>query len=471
VRNPELNGEMLAVNFSKSVEVTRLFTRDTLPYDPANPKSIHAYALLLEGKRLRDILASPDLVRESSGKGRLGMILEEYYFFRKPNSSPLPDFPQAGVELKSTPLKTVGKARLAAKERLVLNMIDYDALRGESWTHSSFLRKNSLLLLVFYRHAPNTKAVDLNILHTLLWSIPDEDLPTIQADWEQIWRRVANNEAHLLSESETRYLSACTKGANKEQIRSQKLSPYLAKSRAFSLKRGYVQYIYEKFVLGLNDAQPLVRSRKPGRGKTFEDVVQSEFAEHVGKTAKEIAQGLDVTIDQAAKNFHAAITKRVLGISLDKRIAEFEKAEIVIRTIRLKKSGLPKEDVSFPAFDPKVLLHEKWESSDFRERLTKRFFFVIYQELNGEYKLKQTLFWSMPLLDLEKEARWVWSETRRRLKSKTKVDLPKKSENCVAHVRPHGRNARDTVKTESGWNIVRQSFWLNGSYLQKRLNL
>jgi uncharacterized protein len=40
--------------------------------------------------------------------------------------------------------------------------------------------------------------------------------------------------------------------------------------------------------------------------------------------------------------------KAILGIELDKEIEEFEKAEIIVKTVRLKENNLPKEDISFP---------------------------------------------------------------------------------------------------------------------------
>ena len=42
--------------------------------------------------------------------------------------------------------------------------------------------------------------------------------------------------------------------------------------------------------------------------------------------------------------------KAILGIELDKEIEEFEKAEIIVKTVRLKENNLPKEDISFSTF-------------------------------------------------------------------------------------------------------------------------
>ena len=42
--------------------------------------------------------------RIATGKGAVGTVVEESWFGYKPNSKPAPDFEEAGVELKVTPL-------------------------------------------------------------------------------------------------------------------------------------------------------------------------------------------------------------------------------------------------------------------------------------------------------------------------------------------------------------------------------
>ena len=41
----------------------------------------------------------------------------------------------------------------------------------------------------------------------------------------------------------------------------------------------------------------------------------------------------------------------ILGLELGQKIEEFEKADIQVKTIRLKENNLPKEDISFPTFE------------------------------------------------------------------------------------------------------------------------
>ncbi|MCK4927800.1 MAG: restriction endonuclease, partial [Candidatus Aenigmarchaeota archaeon] len=82
--------------------------KDPLPYDKTSPEDILRYSKLLEGTKFRNVLdgCGPDCrFKDDKGKGRLGQLLEECHFFYMPNSDMKADFEEAGVELKTTPIK------------------------------------------------------------------------------------------------------------------------------------------------------------------------------------------------------------------------------------------------------------------------------------------------------------------------------------------------------------------------------
>lgn len=97
-------------------------------YDASNPLSIFSYSGSLLGHTLAEIIpfidesVSLDALGQN-GKGGLGVLVEKYFFGYEPNSTPLPDFPKAGVELKVSPLKKGDGHKLLVKERLVCDMI------------------------------------------------------------------------------------------------------------------------------------------------------------------------------------------------------------------------------------------------------------------------------------------------------------------------------------------------------------
>ena len=88
--------------------------------------------------------------------------------------------------------------------------------------------------------------------------------------------------------------------------------------------------------------------------------------------------------------------------------------DVNVRTIRLDHGkDVPRESISFPAFNYLDLVEQEWETSDLRSILLKPFLFVVYQEeqKKGRRVLVDARLWRMPAEDLEGEVRRVWTET------------------------------------------------------------
>ncbi len=171
---------------------------------------------------------------------------------------------------------------------------------------------------------------------------------------------------------------------------------------------------------------------------------------------------------------------RILGIK-GNHAKEFEKANIVVKTIRIEKNNRIKENMSFPTFKFKELVKEDWENSSFGSYLREtRFLFVVYKfDKNNELRLKGCQFWNIPYSDLEVDVQKVWRRTQRVLLNGLQIkkrngknynNLPNASENPVCHVRPHARNSKDTFELPDGRQYPKQCFWLNNSYVLKQLN-
>jgi len=401
-------------------------------YDPSDPASIEAYAKRLVGHCLRDMLPLDEQITYQSGvgKGGLGDLVERGYFGINPGNISQPDFTEAGVELKTTPAKRVGK-RLRAKERLVLQMIDYDVVCGENWENSSFRSKNELLLLMIYLWEEGRAPLDYVFKIARLWSPPEEDLEIIRDDWEAIVAKIRDGRAHELSEGDTMYLAACTKSSKGSDRRTQPYSDVPAKPRAFAFKASYMNSVIEESLT----MQAAVSAHELRSGSTFEEAVHERFRPFVGMAASEIAEELGVRANRNAKAFYHLLTKRILGIQPDKKIAEFEKAGITVRTIRLRPDGVPKEAVSFKAFNYLDLIKQTWEDSDLREDLTRRFFFVIYQlDENDVPRLLRTQFWTPPIGDVDTYARECFETTVDLVREDKLEYLPRSADGkCVTY--------------------------------------
>lgn len=351
-------------------------------YDINSADSIIEFAKKLKGKTLRESCGFEIEKHGYKGKGNFGQILEKFYFGYEPNSDAEPDFFEAGIELKSSPLKTLKNGEFRSKERLVLNIINYLEVHKEEFETSSFWKKNAHLLLVFYLHDRDLGLLDYLIKLVDGWQYPNEDLKIIKQDWELINQKIKDGKAHELSEGDTFYLGACTKGSTAlKSFRNQPFNKEKAKQRAYSLKQGYVNHIIaniareETAIYGKIIEKPEILEKV----RSIEEIVILKFYPFYGKSAEQIEQELGLKLNQKAKSYFANLTNAILGLELNQKIEEFEKADVQVKTIRLKVNDLPKEDISFPTFKYKELIETDWEDSDFKNILESKFFFVFYQ--------------------------------------------------------------------------------------------
>ena len=333
------------------------------------------------------------------------------------------------------------------------------------------------------------------------WNFPETDLEIIKKDWELIKQKIADGKAHELSEGDTFYLGACTKGATANSTRSQPFSEIRAKQRAFSLKQGYVNHI----IASIADDRTgfygkLIKSPEEIRNRTIEEIVIDKFRNYYGLNVEEISEKTGVALDfNDAKNFYSMVTHAILNIELEKEIEEFEKANIMIKTIRVESSGNIIQSISFPAFMFEQIFEEDWITSEMNDIVEKKFLFIFFKSDGNSFKLEKVKFWNMPLKD-RKEVRKVWLKTKKVIQdgrifkdyardklgnirvslkgNKIRLNnLPKISDNRVCHVRPHGSDSTKTFPLPIEDKILKvneyskQCFWLNSKYVRDEIYL
>ena len=416
--------------------------------------------------------------RLSTGKGAIGTVIEESWYGYTPNSESEPDFPEAGVELKVTPYLR-GRNGIRAKERLVCNIINYMEEYDRTFNTSSFWHKCNTMLLMSYEHLEDLPKGEFRIDKAILFSFPEADLLIIERDWETIMTKVRNGLAHEISEGDTLYLAACTKGATSASVRPQPFSSIPAKQRAYSLKSSYMTQILNKYIFGNDEDEHIIKDWQSLQERSFEDYLIQKLTPYYGKTQDELKAIFNVVC--TAKNLNEVLLAKMLGV--EGKIAytdEFKKAGIVPKTIRVRKNGTIKESMSFPTFDfIKLSQEESWEESEFYNYLAPtKFLFVIFQENdNGELVFERVKFWNIPNTDLEEVGR-VWERTVKTLRAGVVLtrtangmsnNLPKQSESPVAHVRPHAQDSNDTLPLPDGRSMPKQCFWLNNSYIAEQI--
>lgn len=433
-----------------------------LDFDANDPDSILEYAGQLTGRTLREATGKDSIDDPHRRRGAFGNALEEAYFGLAANSRPTADFDGAGLELKSTPLKRNRRGELVAKERLVISQINYMSVVNEDFEHSHLMEKAASILLVSYLYEPDKSPLDYVVQSAVRWGFPEEDLPQIKRDWETVVGKVRAGHAEDISGGDTLYLEACTKAKDSSVRTSQPFSDVPAKPRAWALKASYMTAVQRRI---LDELERIPRAQGE-KDLDLLELLRKRFAPYLGMTEDELAARFGVS---RSKNRCARITKKILGVAEDTQVEEFAKAGIVPKTLRLKRSGRPKEALSFPAFDYFDLVEKDFDESDFLGYLTQKYLFVLYREDDeGAYRLADLCLWQMPERDLP-EARRCYDQMRDNVRSGHAERSVKSSENRCCHVRPHGRDARDTRPQPFGSPVVKKCFWLNQGYLQNEI--
>lgn len=468
-------------------------------YNSASPMSIYEYSRHLIGHSLRSLLGNDVVNQKRKGKGGLGQMVEELFFGYDVNSNREADFSAANVELKCTPLlKSKSDDSYRIKERLVCTMIDYFEVVNTSFEDSHLISKCQLMLLLFYLHIKGNDIYDFEFLFRVLWQLPEKDLILIKKDYITIADKVRRGEAHLLSEGDTIYLGACRKGQKGDKPQAQPNSDIKAYKRAFSLKPAYIRYILSHVVESGSDSftnytgteKPdfeLVTSAELQRN-SFEEVLLKRFCPFLGKNYVKICEMLGIKAHQS-KNKYAEISALIASKGESKRLntsEEFIKSGIVMKTIRLKENGMPRESMSFKNIDYcEIFENDDWLESETYEIFTNRFMFVVFKPVHDEgitiynnqtkqyvtelsFVLDSVFFWTMPTEDLE-TAKKYWENIRHAVVTTNIVpeSFWKLGDHNKFHVRPKARLKRDKAVNPNGGLCDKYCYWFNAEYVKQ----
>lgn len=437
-----------------------------------------------EGKKIGEFDINNRL--DSHGnKGSIGQVLEEGLFKMAINSRAEADFVDLGLELKATAIKENKKNDFSAKERLVLNIINYEEDYKDSFYESSFWKKNKNLLIIFYLYKDELDKKDFPIIKSVLHNFDSADLEIIKQDWQTIIDKIKAGEAHNISEGDTMYLAACTKGVNAKSVRKQPFSNIPAKQRAFSLKSSYMSAFARRVVD--RELIPSLFNIDELKSKTTLQLLQERFAPYIGKRVSEIAEIMDIPVTKN-KAFNANLISAVFGVKGTKleSLREFSKANIKFKTIRLEPNGIPREHMSFEQIDFNRWIKDDWEDSQLYENFEyTKYLFVVFQyketKEENEHRepyLKGIMLWNMPEVVIEHELKDLWKRTKAILEEGVQLtpvgngvsnNLPGASFNGICHIRPKARDGKDQVELPDGQRITKQCYWLNREYIAEVL--
>lgn len=459
----------------------------TANYNPKDIASIISYSKTLENKRLIDIIHESPTAYNIKNKGNLGHIIERDFFGYDINSRKEADFIEVDVELKVIPVKEIKKKPnsdlyikrkgLSVKERVVLSVINYTDIIAHSWETTDLHHKLDKILMMFYLHEKDVEPYKLKFLLSELWEPMQKDLPYLRKDWELIKSKIEDGRAHELSEGDTFLLGASTKGASKKSLVSQPNSNNLAMQRAYSLKRSYVDHIFNNLMESResNSSLPL---------DVYENIIKT-FNRVQYLSVEELIESYDLSVNRNAKHFLfmivSSLFEKLLGITA-KEFNDKNVAEIEIKTVLLKSNNIPKESMSFEQISYDDIIEDDWETSEFRSKFeNKKLLWVVFKT-NETYQKQKDLklssivlldafYWNMPNEDLDNDVKDLWLDTVEKIKQYDFNNFKKISETKVAHIRPKAKNKNDLSSVGNGLQAPKKSFWLNSQYVAKQIEV
>ena len=489
-------------------------------YDDTNIDSIFKYAKKLEGMTFQEVLdeykkssqklyinplkasdeisdydnSYNDTLPSKGAKGQLGNILERYYFGYLPNGHQQADFSKIGLELKQTCIDQKKDGEYTAGERLSITNISYKEPVEDNFYLSHVWNKIAKILLIHYLRDKSKDRFDYPIKYVNLFSPPKEDLAIIIQDYLKIISKIKDGKAHEISESDTLYLGACTKGttAEKSTVPQYYGDKTPARKRNFCFKRQYMDYVLNHYILNKTDSsESILKTNGFNQKESFEKQILDMINMHAGKTDKELCEIYDREYNNNKAQW-SDLAYKMLGIK-GNHAEEFIKANIVVKSIRLELNGTMKESISLPPFSFRQLVTEKFEESSFCEYFEEtKFLFVVYKSNGTNYILQGAQLWNMSISDLYGDAQIGWQKIHDKIQSGINFivendrvinDLPNKSDNRILHIRPHA--AKAAYKLNNGYMIgdiqknanqlpngewmTTQSFWLNNTYILSQL--
>lgn len=427
----------------------------------------------LKGKKLSAFTLNHFL---NQHRGTVGNIVEYLVTGRNPNNLAEADISHLGIEIKTSQAIKKRDLLYKAKERLTLNMIDYNNENWLNFYESSYYKKNNNILLVILKSTDESNEYNIEKLKIIDYMFIDinsksfeNDLKVIKEDFETIGTKVLNGEAHLISEGDTFFLGAATKAANNTIRTTQPYSKELAKPRAFTYKQSYISGLIAQKLTGSRQFELLTMYQN--QNLSFEDILKQSILKYRGKSVNDLHDlfGSRPTIlNPKAKNLIPLIINRLLTDSKSDFISELTKADISIKTIRVKGKTI-KESMSFPRFKFCEIVKQDYEDSDIYNMLyDKRFLFIVfkYDKSVKNFLLHDVMFWNMPFDHLE-TCKEVFDQAKKNVEYSYHSFTNAK--NDIMHVRPHARNAKDVDYFPDGTTYTKQCFWLYNHYIMKQI--
>ena len=462
------------------------------------------YTENIKGKTFREIDSEHllDKSKSNMNKGLLGQIVESGFYKYPLNNVSEADFEELGIELKVSGYVENKNGSLRAKERIVLSKIDYNEIINETYESSHLLGKCKEMLIIWYHYLPKTDVGDFKITDYQIYDM-SKDEEIFKNDFELIKQKVLDGKAHELSEGDTSYLGACTKGATSKDRTSQPFSKIHSKPRAYSLKNAYMTGILRelkenppkiiniespniidenKVKLSLdNYIKTNVNQEIPQKTKekTVIDYVYNRLEPYFGKTQLEILEEITgkTYTEKIPKNINKMISDTLIGKDkeLYKKDELFRKTSFIIKNIPIRNNKAV-ERMAFKTLQISDFEYE-WEDSYWKNYFEETTLIVICYEAenskvkNGYRRLKYVKQMSFSDEDLESFEK-TYNMVKLAIENKdiNLLPTPNSFDGQLLEIAPKGQKGDDAYNNFFKKDKTKVAFMINKTLLNKKLN-
>lgn len=466
--------------------------------------------------------------RRAAGKDKVtgiaGDVIEQSVLGLPADQAQSPDLDVDGtpVELKTIGVREKwedGRRLYEAKEPATITAVSLDTIAGETFESSKFWHKAKNILFVIYHYdAPGTVPAGdyarFQILGYAFFQFSPEDQEILRRDWQLVHDFVAGVQAAYPPKTARLHYPDLSTRINRETTYLD-TAPKFPNPPRFRLRRRVVSAIVQAVL------RPNMLERLPGRyiGRQDLEAKCAQLTQQFrGWTIRQILEHLDPSLlpegRSAPKQLAEQTAVRMFGGRSGKfaRIELFRKFGYIGKTMILSPKGGRTEDMKLLPADLEeigeyavleedgTLRIKDFTDSDLYAFLREeRLLCAVFQEVRsnpkGRSRLEDSRFLGFQVLDLSHEltfwAKQAWEEARRTVLSGSLIALPvldrsgrqrytpkthrpmtapnlPKASDGVVFFRGGGKDASDTVEIR-GVPMLRQYYWVKGSYLADRL--
>ena len=201
--------------------------------------------------------------------------------------------------------------------------------------------------------------------------------------------------------------------------------------------------------------------------RTFEGMLVKDIMTHYNIVSK-------------AKSINFILISKMLNLAnMDNNFNNMIKQSIVFKTVNICNNKV-RESMSFPKIDFFNMLNNNWMNSDiYNEFGKKKIILFLFKKTQNN-----TIFLGYTFIVINKQDLYdiflVWERVKYLVIENqlfiggnngfSVLNFPKKNESNVAHIRPHDTNSKEgKVLLPSGKRIINYCFWLNNTFIEKKL--